>query len=202
MDTVRTLLERADPLADDRHRLEEERARIRSAAVVATHNRVDVRVPWLSRRAVLATGIAGVLGLVAAQSLFTSRNVVLAAVRFELRLAEDTPQSGLIVAQVGNPPRTIYLHPEIILTNDDILSSTVRENASGTFDINIELTESGGERVHAATANHVGRPLAILLDGTIVMAPVVRDPIVSSALITGTYSRAEAERIASGIRVR
>jgi preprotein translocase subunit SecD len=48
----------------------------------------------------------------------------------------------------------------------------------------------------------VGRPVAILIDGEVVMTPVVRSAIGNSATITGNYTRAEAERIASGMGIR
>jgi hypothetical protein len=35
-----------------------------------------------------------------------------------------------------------------------------------------------------------------------VMAPVIRSPVSRSAVITGDYSRADAERIINGIGVR
>jgi len=44
--------------------------------------------------------------------------------------------------------------------------------------------------------------VAILIDGSVVMAPVVRAPIGDSAVISGKYTRAEAERIADGMRLR
>ena len=50
-----------------------------------------------------------------------------------------------------------------------------------------------------ATQGHLDRPVAILLDGDVVMAPVVKSPISGSAMITGNYTRAEAERIVTGI---
>jgi preprotein translocase subunit SecD len=53
-----------------------------------------------------------------------------------------------------------------------------------------------------ATANHIGRPLAILIDGEVITAPVVRGPISTSALISGDYTRAEADRIVNGIVIR
>ena len=43
---------------------------------------------------------------------------------------------------------------------------------------------------------------AILIDGEVVMAPVIRSAISNSALITGTFTRADAERIADGIGTR
>ena len=47
-----------------------------------------------------------------------------AAVRFEVRLAEDNPAGGLQAARVGTD-RTIYLHPEAIVTNSDIATARV-----------------------------------------------------------------------------
>jgi preprotein translocase subunit SecD len=50
-----------------------------------------------------------------------------------------------------------------------------------------------------ATEAHVGRPVAVLIDGRVVIAPVVRAPIKESATITGSFTRAEAQSIADGI---
>ena len=50
-----------------------------------------------------------------------------------------------------------------------------------------------------ATANHLGKPLAVLIDGEVVMAPTLRSPVSDSALISGDFSQAEAERIVNGI---
>jgi len=53
-----------------------------------------------------------------------------------------------------------------------------------------------------ATANHIGKPVAVLIDGEVVTAPVLRGPISTLGLISGDYTRAEANRIVSGIGVR
>jgi preprotein translocase subunit SecD len=63
----------------------------------------------------------------------------------------------------------------------------------------ITFNDAGASRMTIATAGHVGRPLAILIDGEVVMAPVLRSPITASAVISGDFMRAEAERIVSGI---
>ena len=54
----------------------------------------------------------------------------------------------------------------------------------------------------AATASHIGKPVAILIDGDVVMAPVLTGLISTSAVIDGNYTRAEAERIVDGIGMR
>ena len=41
--------------------------------------------------------------------------------------------------------------------------------------------------------------MAILIDGQVVMAPVLRTPISASAVVTGNFTKAEAERIVNGI---
>jgi preprotein translocase subunit SecD len=53
-----------------------------------------------------------------------------------------------------------------------------------------------------ATAGHIGGPMAILIDGDVVMAPTLRAPISSSGLISGDFTRREAERIANGMSLR
>jgi len=127
---------------------------------------------------------------------------LLAAVRFEVRLAEDKPIQGLVVAQVPDSGRVIYLHPEIVVSNDDIAQSWVSQDGSDRFNVAIQLLPSGADRMRQATAMHVGRPVAILIDGRVVMAPVVRSPISDSAVITGNFTRAEAERITDGMKLR
>jgi len=63
----------------------------------------------------------------------------------------------------------------------------------------LTFNDAGAGRIAIATGRHVGRPLAILIDGTVVMAPVLRSPITTSAVISGDFTRAEAERIVAGI---
>jgi preprotein translocase subunit SecD len=43
--------------------------------------------------------------------------------------------------------------------------------------------------------------VAILIDGEVVLAPIVRSAIGDEAMITGDSTQAEAERIAAGIGV-
>jgi preprotein translocase subunit SecD len=128
---------------------------------------------------------------------------LLAAVRFEVRLAEEQPAVGLREARVAGSERVIYLHDDIIVTNVDIDRSRVvpGDKPSG-FWIDVQFTGAGAQKMRQATANHVGRPLAILIDGTVIMAPLLRSPIGTSAMVTGDYTRAEAERLVEGMSIR
>jgi preprotein translocase subunit SecD len=200
MKTVSDLLRDADPLSDDALCLDEARESIRRRVISAA----SVARPPVSHRRIVI-GAAGSLAAVTAVALlvgFGDRGTLRAAVRFEVRLAELQPAPGLIVARVGESERLIYLHPELIVTNDDIAQSWVTRDGPDRFSISVEFLEPGAQRMRQATSAHVGRPVAILIDGAVAIAPVVRSAISNSATITGNYSQSEAERIAEGIGTR
>jgi preprotein translocase subunit SecD len=107
-----------------------------------------------------------------------------------------------VVAQGADSGRVIYLHPEIVVDNDDIAQSWVLQDGADRFGVSVQFLPAGAERMRQATATHVGRPMAMLIDGAVVMAPVVRSPISDSAVISGNFTQAEAERIADGMGKR
>jgi preprotein translocase subunit SecD len=147
-----------------------------------------------------STVLAGAIVLALGYGLWARGTTpVFAAVRFEIRVAEDRPTPGLMVAQVAESNRLVYLHPEIVVSNDDIAQSSVSPDGPEQFAVAVQFLPSSVERLRQATAAHVGRPVAILIDGRVLMTPIVRSPIEDSAVITGTFARGEAERIADGI---
>jgi len=125
-----------------------------------------------------------------------------AAVRFEVRLAEDRPAPGLREVKVPDSDRSIYLHDEVVVTNSDIAAARVISSGQGHYSVGVEFSASGAEKMRAATANHIGKPVAILLDGQVAAAPVLRTPIAASAVITGNFTMTQAEKIANGIRIQ
>lgn len=205
MKIVSNLLRQADPLNDDSQRLDEERDRIRRTVVAAASVAEPLSAGLAPPRRVAlgaAAALAAVLIVVGLLVGSGGRGTVQAAVRFEVRLAETQPVPGLIVARVVDSGRTIYLHPEMIVTNDDIAQSWVLQDGPDRFGVSVELLEAGAQRMRQATAAHLGRPVAILIDGEVVAAPVLRAAISNSAVISGDFTRAEAERIADGIGMR
>jgi hypothetical protein len=205
MRTVKDLLQDADPLRDDSLRIEEERDRLRRT-VVSAASHVTTRPPLLGRRALLlATVPVLVAGIVAIGSQLWPPSIATlqAAVRFEVRLAEDHPAPGLREARAAGSDRVVYVHEEIVVTNDDLAKSRVIPgDGPSRFSVLVELNAAGADKMLHATAGHTGRPVAILIDGVVVAAPVVRGSIGSSAVISGDFSKAEAERIVNGIGPR
>jgi hypothetical protein len=200
MSSLRTLLQTTDPLRHEVPHLDAGRERIRQAILGATpaERVTGSRSTQLTLVAALAMLLIAAVAL-GYQIWAHGTTPVLAAVRFEVRLAEDHPIAGLVVAQVPNSDRVLYLHPEIVVGNDDVAQTWVVQDGSLWFGVAVQLLPSGAERMRQATATHIGRPVAILIDGTVVMAPVVRSPINDTAVITGHFTQADAERMAEGI---
>jgi preprotein translocase subunit SecD len=122
-------------------------------------------------------------------------------VRFEVRSAETAPGPGLTEATVSDSGRRVYVHDAAVVTGQDVTSATVVPSG-GVFSVAIRFNAQGAERMAALTQSHAGRPLALIVDGKVITAPTVKGPIGDAALITGQFTREEAERISSGILAR
>jgi preprotein translocase subunit SecD len=206
MTKLRSVLAATDPVRHERKPTEAERDRVRHRVVAAASHTDDVQrgrgLPPIPVR-VFITSAAVITGMIIAMFAMPPRNGSLAqaAVRFEVRLAEDQPAPGLRAARVGSSNRTVYIHPEIVVTNDDIdRSSVIAGNTPAHFWIDVRLNAGGAEKMRQATANHLGKPVAILINGDVVTAPTLKSPIGAAAVISGDYTQADAQRIAGGMR--
>lgn len=194
MKTLRDVLTAADPLRNEPAWPLEGRQAVRKTVI-----RGAQPAPRRMRLAPLLAAIALVLSAVAGLSWLKPEAVSAATIPFEVRLAEEHNGPGLIAAAIDGSDRAIYLHPDAIVENRDIASVTVFESGS-TFGVALTFHAEGAIRMQRATEGHLDRPLAILLDNAVAAAPVIRSAIGERALLAGDYTRAEAERIAAGIR--
>jgi hypothetical protein len=202
MKSVSDMLREADPLRHEPMPGAGDRERIRRAVVAGAGASEPALTRYRASVAVMAL-VAAILIAIAALGSRTGPQgsaTVYAAVRFEVRLAEEQPGADRRAAKVAGSDRVIYLLDEVVVTNGDIARSAVAPGSTpSTFNIGIRFNEAGAEKMRRATANHLGKPLAVLIDGEVVMAPTLRSPVSDSALISGDFSQAEAERIVNGI---
>ena len=202
MKTVRELLQDADPVQHEPAPSGQRDVR-RQAVIAAASKRAPGRIGSRSRMVVfaavasiaIATPFLGSRGW----SLFVSD--LRAAVRFEVRLAEDKPAPGLREVNVSGSDRSVYLHDEVVVSNSDIAAARLVQRSPTQYSVGIEFNASGTEKMRAATGGHIGKPVAILLDGQVVMAPVVRASLGAAAEITGNFTKSQAERIVEGIGI-
>ena len=121
-------------------------------------------------------------------------------VEFEMRLVEEKPAAGLIEAAFED--RKLYLHEKAVITNRDVLDACAVEGIrEGLFEIEIVLSPEGTEIMSKASAAHIGKPMAILLNGEIKsVATLVSELSSSSIMISGNFNREQAEKLADGIK--
>lgn len=203
MNNIRELLQDADPIRHESPTPSERRDVQRRAILTAVSSGEEcagaMRMP--RSRATFFVMVASIVIL----ALFLGGRLwsplvqdVHAAIRFEVRLAEDKPGPGLQEAKVSGTNRSIYLHEQVIVTNGDISAARVIHVGNG-YAVGIEFNKAGAKKIHEATAKHIGKPVAVLLDGQVVMTPVLRGPIGTSAEITDNFTKSEAEKVANGI---
>ncbi|HEY7791183.1 MAG TPA: hypothetical protein VIC33_11750, partial [Vicinamibacterales bacterium] len=189
--TVQEMLREADPIRHECAR-EEQRVEIRRRVLAATDGaRARQRSRWASSRvaALAAAVILVTIALLGSRAWFGGDATLLAAVRFEVRLAETTPAPGFQQVKAGDG--FLYLHPTPVVTNGDVVSASVMPRGT-TYEIDVVFTAAGAARMRQAMAAHLGAPMAILIDGQLVAAPVVRSAIKGDeALISGKFTKAQ-----------
>jgi preprotein translocase subunit SecD len=122
-------------------------------------------------------------------------------ITFEIRRAETEPGPGLTETNVQGSKQKVYLHREAALTRTDIAGALVTEEKGQPRAVSIRLTKEGSKKIAQLTQRHLNKPLAILVNGQVISAPVVRSKITGeNILLTGNFTNEEAERIAVALR--
>ena len=119
-----------------------------------------------------------------------------ALLEFRVEAAAANTPGALSFPDPGGQP--ILLRPDVVIRNADISSVEV-EQGEGRFSVGLRFTPSAAARLQRETADNVGRRMAVLLDGKVVVAPVIRSAISSRARLDAHFTRDEAFRIARSL---
>ncbi len=89
-----------------------------------------------------------------------------------------------------------------VLTGEDLKDAQAATNQqNGQNVVNLEFTDEGAKKFGDLTMKNVGRTIAILLDGEVLTAPNVREPILGGkAEISGQKTLEEAQNLAIVLR--
>jgi preprotein translocase subunit SecD len=94
--------------------------------------------------------------------------------------------------------KTVYIAPEVVLTDDDFLSAEAVDDRFGPV-VNVTLTPEGGKKMAAFTRAHIGELVATQVDGTLMNAAKIMSVVSSSIQITGDWDKEEATRLAKAL---
>ena len=120
-------------------------------------------------------------------------------------LGGNVPEGYELKALKGRDEKTedVLLEKESVLSGETLVDATT-EFSQSTFNqpyVSITFNNKGGATFAQVTESNVGKRLAIVLDGTVYSAPVIREKIPSGrAQITGNFSAQEANDLAIILR--
>ena len=122
----------------------------------------------------------------------------------------ETEVSGQEMTESEAPkePRTLSFELSDgtqILSQDNVTDARMvpRTLSTGQQEYMVEITldEEGKEAFGKATTEHTGEVINILINGELISAPKVQEPITDGkCIITGTYSLEEAERLVESLK--
>ncbi len=150
------------------------------------------------------TSIETASGLVSERGLFEFRLVHPAS---QDLLNKDQGAEGYELLKAKPGRRSNYRDPSYLVSKTaeggesgiKVQQATAaRESQTGRYHIYFKLASASADNFKKITRDNIGRQLAIVMDDTLLSAPVIRSEIADGAgVISGQFDRAEAVRIAS-----
>ncbi len=109
-------------------------------------------------------------------------------------LSSNNPESA-------NEPRRYVVEKRIRVSGDQLVDAQPTIDQGGRSIVNFRFNNAGARRFGETTQNNVNRHLAIVLDGKVVSAPVIREPILGgNGQISGQFSQTEVQELALVLR--
>ncbi len=87
-----------------------------------------------------------------------------------------------------------------VMTGSGLQSAAAQLQQDGTWVIAFQLTSDGSAVFGPFTAANIGQPLAIVLDGTVLSAPVINARLDTGGIIQGNFNQTTANQLALQLR--
>lgn len=116
----------------------------------------------------------------------------------EIRAASSTAVAGWqrVTAADGE---AIWVAPTNSLTAADIARSRPQTQQDGRLAVGVEFTTDGARKMRELSSAQNNQRIAVLLDGKVIWAPLVRATIEREAVLTG-LSTAQAQRLLTALQ--
>jgi len=110
------------------------------------------------------------------------------------------PTSEVLSAAEGEGQKQYVVQKRVMVSGENLVDAQ-QSYESGLPVVAFKFDAVGGRRFGEATAQNVGKPFAIVLDGKVISAPVIRDAILGgSGIISGSFSVEGARDLALLLR--
>jgi preprotein translocase subunit SecD len=118
-------------------------------------------------------------------------------VRVEVRRAESKPTEGYTEATVRGTANKVYVSNQAGLITKDIAQARLVDTS-----VELAFTREGQKKLAVLSKQQLNKPVAIIVDGEVIAAPVVRSRLRDKAVISGQFSRPELEKLVKRINER
>lgn len=118
-------------------------------------------------------------------------------------VAEGTvPGVGQVVLPDAENPTFFYMLEETpVVTGEELTDAMPGTDQNGQPSVDFRFNPGGARKFGAYTSANIGQPFAIVLDGQVISAPVIRQAITTgSGQISGSMDFTEANRLAVLLR--
>ena len=115
--------------------------------------------------------------------------------------AGRVPDGTMIVPYEESAIGVIAVASRPIVRGDNLVGASTSVGLAGDPVVNFRFDGEGGRRFAEATTQFVGRQMAIILDGEVLSAPVIREPILGGVgQISGNFTVQESSNLALVLR--
>ncbi|MBM3572391.1 MAG: protein translocase subunit SecD [Alphaproteobacteria bacterium] len=134
----------------------------------------------------------------------TFRLVDTSVTEADLAAGRVPPSSEILPAEEGGSRRGQsgrYAVQKRVMVSGDTLTDSQPTFQNGEPVVSFRFDSIGARRFGEVTRQNVGKPFAIVLDGKVISAPVIREPILGgSGIISGSFTTQSAQDLALLLR--
>ena len=100
----------------------------------------------------------------------------------------------------GSPDVYYMINRVSAVSGRDLRSAEAGHEENGRPDVSFTLTRDGGDRFYQFTSQHVGEPLAIVLDGKVQEVANIREAIRDTGRISGSFTEQQTKDLSMILR--
>jgi preprotein translocase subunit SecD len=115
----------------------------------------------------------------------------------EMSAVTDTPTDSSKTVTLNDTTAILMSRTPLVATSD--ITGATASQADGEWTLNFTVTDDAAKRVHDFTQQHVGRNLALVVDGKVRGTPRIASAIVGNRYRISGLNRTDAERMATAI---
>ncbi len=108
---------------------------------------------------------------------------------------------ALVLPMLENPGQELGVKRRAMITGEMLTNASTGFDQTGQPVVNFRLDSRGADRFCRVSRDNVGKPFAVVLDGEVITAPVLREPICGGqGQISGGFTVSEANDLALLLR--